>query len=196
VSDANERLAEKRRSRLGAIQPLGPAAERGGIGYAVRVFKRRSRFFPRTMLHKAALQCLRARQQTVVRVRERKQRKKGEGLSATRAATAADPDPVVILVVCLLAPAPLADDGITLAPGASPQDHVATARGPIRFELVRQDAKWDKQNRRSSELCLWFDLPRSRPEAELPPPEAKIQLEENTASRLLVLERCDHSFGR
>jgi hypothetical protein len=70
VSDADERFAEKRKSRLGAIHSLGPAAERGGIGYAVRVFKRRSRFFPRTMLHKAASQSLTARQQTIMRVRK------------------------------------------------------------------------------------------------------------------------------
>ena len=91
-----------------------------------------------------------------------------------------------MLVVRLLAPAPMADDGITLARGALPQDHVATARGPIRFELVRQDTKWDKQDRRASELCLWLDLPRSWPEAELLPPEARIQLGKNTASRLPV----------
>lgn len=70
VSDADERLAEERKSRLGAVQPLGPAAQRGGIGYAVRVLERRSGFFPRTMLHNALPQCLTARQQTIVRVRK------------------------------------------------------------------------------------------------------------------------------
>jgi hypothetical protein len=88
-----------------------------------------------------------------------------------------------MLVVRLLAPSPVANNRITLARGASPQDHVAAAPGPIRFELVRLNAKWDKQNRRSSELCLWLDLPRSGPEAELLPPEAKFQLEENIPLR-------------
>ena len=101
-----------------------------------------------------------------------------------------------MLVVRLLAPSPVANDRITLARGASPQDHVAAARGPIRFELVRQNAKWDKQNRRSSELCLWLDLPRSGPEAELLPPEAKFQLEENIPLRGYRFLGCDHSFGR
>jgi hypothetical protein len=173
VSDANERLVEKRRTRLGVIQSLGPTAECGGIGHTVGVSKRRSRFFPRTMLHKAVLQCLTARQQTVVCVRKGKEREEGEGLPATGAATSPDANPVVVCIVCLLAPASVADDQIASTNRASPQDHLATARGPIRFELVRQDAKWDKQNRRSLELCLWLDLPRSRPEAELLPPEAK-----------------------
>jgi len=61
LSDAKERLAEKRKSRLGAIQALGPTAERRGIGQVVRVFKRRTRFFPRTMLQEASLQCLTTR---------------------------------------------------------------------------------------------------------------------------------------
>ncbi len=83
----------------------------------------------------------------------------------------------------LLAAASMADDGIALTNRASPQDDSGAARGPISFELVRRDAKWDKQNRRSLELCLWLDLPRSGPEAELLPPEAKFQLEENIPLR-------------
>jgi hypothetical protein len=35
-----------------------------------------------------------------------------------------------------------------------------------------------------SSAVFGVDLPRSEPEAELLPPEARIQLEENTASRL------------
>jgi hypothetical protein len=143
----------KRKSRLGAIRSLGPAAKRGGIGQVVRVFKRRTRFFPGTMPLKSALQCLTARQQTVVRVRERKQRKKGERLFATRAATAADPNPVVMRIVRLLAAVSMADDRIALTNRASPQDDFGAARGPIRFKLVRRDRKWDKQNRSSLELC-------------------------------------------
>jgi len=105
------------------------------------------------MLRKMPPQGLTARQQTVVRVRKRKQRKKGEGLSATRTATTAYPDPVVVRIVRLLAAATVADDRITFTSGASSQDDFGAARGPIRFELVRRDAKWDKQNRRSSGLC-------------------------------------------
>jgi hypothetical protein len=83
VSHAGERLAEKRNGWLRAVQSVGPAAECGGIGQAVRVFERRCGFFPGAVLRKALLQCLRARQQTVVRVRERKQREEGEGPLAT-----------------------------------------------------------------------------------------------------------------
>jgi len=126
------------------------------------------------MLHKAPSQCLTTRQQTVVGVRERKQWKKGEGLSATGAATATDPDPLVVFIVGLLAAASMADDRIAFTSRASTQDNFGATRGPLRFELVRRDGKWDKQNRRSSGLCpSGVDLPRSEPEAELLPPETK-----------------------
>src|SRR5438034_6949248 len=45
-SHASERLAEKGKGRLGAVQAARPATKRGGIRHAVRVFERRSRFFP------------------------------------------------------------------------------------------------------------------------------------------------------
>ena len=174
MSHAGERLVEKGKSRLGAVQSVGPATKRGGIGHAVRVFERRSRFFPGAVLHKAPPQCLTACQQTVVRVRERKQRQEGEGLPATGAATASDANPVVMLIVRLLAAASMADDRIALTNRASPQDDFGAARRPIRFELVRRDGKWDKQNRRSLGLCSsGVDLPRSQPEAELLPPETE-----------------------
>ena len=139
------------------------------------------------MLRKAPLQCLRARQQTVVRVRERKQRQEGEGFPATGAATATDANPVVMFIVRLLAAASVADDRIMFTSGASPQNDLGATRGPIRFELVRRDGKWDKQNRSSLELCPGVDPPRSEPEAELLPPETKIQLKENNPSRLQLL---------
>lgn len=142
------------------------------------------------MLRKTSPQRLAARQQTVVRVRKRKQREEGEGLPATRAATAAYLDPVVMLVVRLLAAATVADDGITFTSGASSQNDSVAARGPIRFELVCRDAKWDKQNRRSLGLCYpaltCQDLSRKRSSFLLKP---KFQLEENTASRLRVVLR-------
>ena len=53
VSDAHERLVEKRKSRLGAIHSVGPAAKRGGIGHPIRISERRRGLFPGTMLHKA-----------------------------------------------------------------------------------------------------------------------------------------------
>jgi hypothetical protein len=71
------------------------------------------------------------------------------GFSATGAAAATDANPVVMLIVRLLAAASVADDRIVFASRASPQNDLGTARGPIRFELVRWGRKWDKQNRTS-----------------------------------------------
>ena len=137
-------------------------------------WRSRRRLFPGTLLHKGPPQRLAARQQTVVRVRKRKQRKKCEGLPATGATTATDPDPIVVFIVRLLAAASVADDRIAFTSGAAPQDDFGVAHGPIRFELVRRDGKWDKQNRSSSGLCSdGVDPSRSKPEAELLPPEAK-----------------------
>jgi hypothetical protein len=110
VSHAGERLAEKGKSRLGAVQAVGPAAECGRVGHAVRIFERRCGLFPGAGLYKAPLQCLRSRQHTVVRVRERKQRQEGEGSLATGAATATNANPIVMLIMRLLAAASVADD--------------------------------------------------------------------------------------
>ena len=82
-----------------------------------------------------------------MRVRQRKPRQESEGLPATGAAAAANANPVVMCVVCLLAAASMADDRIVLTKGALPQNGLGTAGGPIRFQLVRRDGKWDKQNR-------------------------------------------------
>ena len=96
-----------------------------------------------------------------MRVRERKQWKKGEGLPATGATAATDVDPVVVFIVGLLAAASMTDDGIAFTSRASTQDNFGATRGPIRFELVRRDGKWDKQNRSSSGLCpSGVDLPK------------------------------------
>ena len=149
VSHAGERLAEKGKCRLGAIQPVGPATECGRIGHTVRVFERRCSLFPGAELYKAPLQCLSARQHTVVRVRERKQRQEGEGFLATWTTTATNANPIVMLIMHLLAAASVTNDRINFTRRASPQNNLGAARGPIRFELVRPCGKWDKQNRTS-----------------------------------------------
>jgi hypothetical protein len=131
----------------------------------VRVFERRGRLFPGTMLQKAPLQCLTAHQQTVVRVGERKQREEGEDLPAPGAAAAADTNPVVMLIVRLLAAASMADDRIAFTSGASPQNDLGTSRSPIGFELVRRGGKWDKKNRSlwgSATALTCQDLSRKR----------------------------------
>ena len=149
VSHADERLAEKGKGRLGAVQAVGPAAKCGRIGHTIGVFERRCGLLPGAVLHKAPLQCFSARQHTVVRVRERKQRQEGEGPLATRTATTTNANPIVMLIMRLLAAASVTDDRINFTPRASPRNNLGAARGPIRFELVRRDRKWDKQNRTS-----------------------------------------------
>ena len=167
VSHANERLAEKGKSRLGAVQSLGPAAKCGRIGHAIRIFERRHCLFPGAVFHKAPPQCLTARTNCSA-CKGAKARREGEGLHNSGTA-APDVNPVVMLIVRLLAAASMADDRIAFTSGTSPQHDFGAACGPIGFELVRRDGKWDKQNRSSSELCpSGVDLPRSQPEAEPP----------------------------
>src|SRR6516164_9246126 len=69
----------ERNGRLERVQALGPAAERGGAGQAIRVFDRRRRLFPRAMLLKAPPQGLATSQQAIVRVRQRKRREEKIG---------------------------------------------------------------------------------------------------------------------
>ena len=149
MSDAGERLAQKGSRWLGGIEAPGPATERGGIGHLIGVFERRHRLFPAAVLHNTPPPCLTTSQQAVARVRGRKPRQEGEGLPATGAAAATDANPVVMLIVRLLTAASVTDDRIPFTNGASPQKGLATAGGPIGFELVRRDGKWDKENRSS-----------------------------------------------
>ena len=165
MSHAGERLTEKGNSWLRAVQAVGPAAECRRIGHAVRIFERRCGLFPGAVLYKAPLQCLRARQHTVVRVRERKQREEGEGFLATGAATAMNANPIVMLIMRLLPATSVTNDRINFTHRASPQNNLGAARGPIRFELVRRCGKWDKQNRTSwssAPALIREDLSRKR----------------------------------
>jgi hypothetical protein len=103
----------------------------------------------------------------------------------------------VVCIVRLLAAASVTDDQIASTNRASPQDDFGATRGPLRFELVRRDGKWDKQNRTSSGLCpSGVDLPRSEPEAELLPPREKINWKKNTASRLSLFRGLIRKIGR
>jgi hypothetical protein len=147
MSGADERLGEKSKPRLGAVQATRPTAQRGGIGQPVWIFERRRGLFPGVVLFKAPPQCLATSQQAVMGVRERKPRQESERLLTTGTAAAADANPVVMLVVSLLAPASMAYDRIALTNGALAQNSLGTAGRPIRFQLVRRNGKWDKQNR-------------------------------------------------
>jgi hypothetical protein len=97
---------------LEVVQSARPAANRGGIGQAIRVFELRQCLLPATVLQQAPLQCLAARQQAVMGVRQGKHRQKGESLSAVDAAASTNPDPFVMFVVRLLAAASVTDDRI------------------------------------------------------------------------------------
>ena len=147
VSNAGERLADKRKSWLRTIQTTRPTAERGRIGRSVRVFERGRRLLPGAELHKAPPQCLTTSQQAVMGVRERKPGQEREGLPATGAPSAANLNPLVMLVVRLLAAASMADDRILPTNRALPQNNPGATRRPIRFQLVRREGKWDKDNR-------------------------------------------------
>ena len=70
VSHASHSVRQKRKCRLRIVQTLRPAANRGGIRYAIRILELRHCSFPRTMFHKASKQCLAARHQAVMSVRE------------------------------------------------------------------------------------------------------------------------------
>jgi hypothetical protein len=160
MSDTSQCAAQEGSRHLGGVQTASPAAEGGGIGQAIRVFKRRYCFFPGAVLLKAPPQGLATSQQAVVGVREGKRRQKGERLPATLAVTATDWDPVMVLIVRLLAASSVTGDRIALTNGTSPQDDVGALFGPIGLQLVRRDRKWDKKNRSSSGLCPGVDLPK------------------------------------
>ena len=132
---------------------MGPAAKCARIGHAIRILERRHGLFPGAVLREAPLQRLTANQQTVVCVRKRKERQEGKGFPATGTATPPDANPVVVFIVRLLATASVTDDRIAFTSRASPQNDLGAAGGPIRFELVCRDGKWDKQNRSVSGLC-------------------------------------------
>jgi hypothetical protein len=112
------------------------------------------------MLNKTPLQGLTTRQQAVVRVGERKRREEGKGLSATWAATAPALDPVVMLIVRLLTASSVTGDRIAFTNWASAQDDLVGVFGPVSFELVRRERKWDKKNRSPSGICSGVDLPK------------------------------------
>jgi len=174
VNEAGKRLPQKGKGRLGGVQIVRPAAQRRGIWHTVRVLERRRRLLPGAVLLKTPPQCLHPRQQAVMRVRERKQREEGEGGAATKTVTAADPYPVMIFIVRLLTAVAMTDDGIAHTNRTLPQDDLVAVSSPVSFKLVRRGRKWDKENRSSLELCPpGVDPPRSEPEAELLPPEAK-----------------------
>jgi len=115
---------------------MGPTAECGGIGDAIRVLDRRRRLFPRAVLLKAPPQGLATSQQTMMRVRERKRREESEGLTAAGAVAASDSNPVVMFIVRLLTAPPVPDDRIAFTNGASPQNELIAVSSPIGFQLV------------------------------------------------------------
>jgi len=185
MSEVGESLVQEGSCQLRHVQAVSPASERGGIGDAIWIFERGRRLFPGAVVLKAPAQGLGASQQTIVGVRERKRWQEGEGLPATGATTAADPDPIVMFIVRLLAAASMADDRIAFTLGTSPQDDLAAAFSPIRFELAQRGRKWEKKNRSLWGFCLGIDLPRPQPEAEsLLLLKRRFQLKENNAARL------------
>ena len=155
------------------VQAVGPATKGRGIGQAIRVFERGGCLFPGAVLNETPLQGLTTRQQTVVRIRERKRREERKGRSATGAATAPDLDPVVRWIVRLLAAASVTRDRVAFTNGALAQDDLVGVVGPVSFQLVQRDRKWDKKNRSSAGLCSGVDLPKIGAGSGALPPEEK-----------------------
>jgi len=174
MGDVGEGLAQETTIGLGGVQTVGPAAERGGIGQAIRVLERGRRLLPGAVLLKTPPQRLGASQQAIVGVRERKRRQEGESLLATGTTTTTDPDPVVVLIVRLFAATPVADDRIAFTNRAPSQDDPVAVFGPVGFQLVRWGGKWDKKNRSSAGLYSGIDLAKDLSRSGAPPPEKKI----------------------
>jgi hypothetical protein len=126
-----------------------PAAHGRSGRNSIRIFYQWSGVVQRTVLFVVSLQRVAARDQTVVRIGKGERWKKGHSLPTTCAESASNANPVVVFVMCLLAPATVTDDGIAFANRASPQQDLLAVASPIGFELVRQDGKWDKNNRAS-----------------------------------------------
>jgi hypothetical protein len=55
----------------------------------------------------------------------------------------------MLFIVRLLAPATVANNGISFANRASPQHDVLGLARPVGFDLVWRGRKWDKKNRGS-----------------------------------------------
>ena len=136
MGEAGERLAPKGIRRSGAVQAAGPPAEGGGIRHAIGVLERGRGLFPRAVLHKVSAERLSTSQQAVVGVGKRERGKQSEGLPTALAKAASDPNPVVMFVVCLLATAPVANDGIAFTNRASPLDGLVAVFSPVGFQLV------------------------------------------------------------
>jgi hypothetical protein len=143
VSNASKRLAEKGQHKLRAVHPIRATTECGRIGYAIRVFKQRRRFFPGAVFYKSAPQHVTMRQQAVMRIGERKQWKKSEGFPASGAATTTDRNPIMMMVVRLLAAASVADDRFPLTYRASRCELVIRARIVDRKLARSARAHWD-----------------------------------------------------
>ena len=97
--------------RLGDIQALKPATQRGRVRHAVRILNHRGSSFPRAAFYKVMPKRVGPCDKAVVSVRRREPRQKRERLFAEIAQAAPNADPIVLLVMSLLAAAAMADDG-------------------------------------------------------------------------------------
>ena len=134
-------VAQIRKRWLRRVQFKEPPAQRGGVGYAIRILDYRRRGFPAAAIYKIAAQSLAACNQAVMAVRRRQWRQEGKRLSAPTADTAANPDPVMVLIMSLFASATVTDDGILLADRASAQDDFRARLGPVGSEVALRRRK-------------------------------------------------------
>jgi hypothetical protein len=135
----------KRGSRR--IQAAAPAAQGGRVRDSIRIFERRHRAFPRTMLQKVSAQRLTACDQTVMSIGQGKNGEESEGFFAPRAEATASLNPVVALVMSLFAPSAMADDRIAQTLRTAANDLFVASRCPVKARVAIVPRKWDKQNR-------------------------------------------------
>jgi hypothetical protein len=141
------RPAQTRKRHLRRVETPEPSAQRGGIGYAIRIFDRGRRSFPTTTLYEIAAQRMTTCDQAVMAVGRREWRQESKRLSASVANPAANPDPIMLFIMSLLASATVTDDGILLTDWTPAQDDFRARLGPIGFEVALGRRKWDKQYR-------------------------------------------------
>src|SRR5215469_639851 len=130
---------------------MAPAAQGGRRGYAVGIFERWGRVFPRTLLHKAPPHRLAACNQTEVGVGQGESREKAYRHTAVLALTAAVSDPVVAIIMRLLGSPAVTVDGIVLTRGTQSKQLTRTSC-PIQAGLAIIRRTWDKSNRSCSGL--------------------------------------------
>ena len=145
--DGQDRALQKRERGLRGIQIPKPAAERGGVRYAMGIFDGRRGCLPGTAIDKVAPQRLTTSNETVLSVRKREHGQEGDRPAANTAEPPPNSDPVVVFVMSLFAPTAMTYDRITRTNRASANDRFRGGLRPIGSRLALCRGKCNKDNR-------------------------------------------------